>query len=196
MNRVTKREIKDLVESVGSDVTRLYMAYAFIYEGRLSVGTSYKGSGINEIIYNETYDSIVDFTQTIKEIGLEEDIQSATEHIVSDINEMVDEFNSGADQVDSTSPEDQVKDNLLWLEATESKFEEKVIEAFGDYGYKGEYQIMVDNTRVKTNLEGYGQCEIWNAYINHEDAPTIKFVVHTMADDSNDERAFQIVEVF
>lgn len=72
---------------------------------------------------------------------------------------------------------EQIKKDLKGLYANEQDFENDVICEFEDYEANGENEVIVENTNTETNVEGYGLCQEWMAYVNEESAPVINFAI-------------------
>ena len=127
VKKVTKRKIKSFVINI-KDILKsqlnweLYSASAFIYGGKVNLSVSYKGQGINEIIYNEKYAKIIDLTDYIKNTW-DYNTKDAVDAIYSDINNMIEEYEN------ETIPEVEFFDSLSISEKIEyGKLLEKAYE--------------------------------------------------------------------
>ena len=70
---------------------------------------------------------------------------------------------------------EEIKENLEGLYVSIEEFQDAVIEAFEVYEFNGETEVIVSDNYTKVNVEGYGMCQQWNAYINDADSPIIVF---------------------
>ena len=70
---------------------------------------------------------------------------------------------------------EEIKENLEGLCVSIEEFQDAVIEAFEDYEFNGETEVIVSDNYTEVNVEGYGMCQQWNAYINVADSPIIVF---------------------
>ncbi|MBD5589110.1 hypothetical protein [Clostridium botulinum] len=64
MLNITKKEIREFLKKCREDNSfgwKLWRCGAFIYNDKVNFFLAYHGQGLNEIVYNESYDDIVEF---------------------------------------------------------------------------------------------------------------------------------------
>ena len=99
IKNVSKNEVREYIKDFTEEHPmgwQLWQVGAFIHNDDVSFYTAYKGQGLNEVVYNEEYDEIVDLIDEIEDLQNGEQTLDDTVDIITDkVNEMIDEYNEG-----------------------------------------------------------------------------------------------------
>ena len=97
MKRVTKKEINQYLSSIQSVErgfnTRLYIAGCYIKDDETKLYAGFVGQGIDENIYNESYDLNVEFDVLFSAEAYTK--KELIDNIYETINEMIKEYKEG-----------------------------------------------------------------------------------------------------
>lgn len=97
IKNVSKNEVRDYIKDFTEDHPmgwKLWQVGAFIHNDDVSFYTAYKGQGLNEVVYNEEYDSIVDLIDEIEDLQSgEQTLDNTVDYITDKVNEMIEEYN-------------------------------------------------------------------------------------------------------
>lgn len=86
---------------------------------------------------------------------------------------------------------EQIKEDILYIEAYEEDFYNDVTAAFGDYqiivsspiGDVNFSEVVIEETDDYITVWRYGKCKVFKAYINYREAEEIKFAVSRTFDN-------------
>ncbi|MBN3352005.1 hypothetical protein CF086_17055 [Clostridium botulinum] len=93
MLKVTKKEVKEFLKECRGDNPfgwKLWRCGAFIYNNKVNLFVAYHGQGLNEVIYNESYDDIVEFEDLCD--TYEYNLKNATNIVHEQIKDMIENY--------------------------------------------------------------------------------------------------------
>lgn len=96
VNQITKKSIREMLLDIEAYEEgfnwRLSEAGAYLKFGEVRTYYSFCGQGISEVVYNGTYDEIVDYTDIVRDDLLTR--KNKIDNIFDKINEMVESYYS------------------------------------------------------------------------------------------------------